>query len=68
MSAMTNRCEASGLIVERNADGRATCPLCLTDWNCVTGPGRLRPHRRWRTDATADEIAAVFARKAAQQS
>ena len=37
-------CEASGVHVTRNADGRATCPLCGDDWHVLTKGGHLRRH------------------------
>lgn len=57
---MYSRCEASGLRVRRNADGRATCPLCGDDWHCLGKDGRMRPHQRTKRELTDDEIAALL--------
>lgn len=60
-------CEAAGLIVVPNADGRGTCPLCLTTWHCLTTTKKaLRPHTRWRREADPQLIAVVRAQVAAQ--
>lgn len=59
---MRNRCEASGLRVRRNSDGRATCPLCGDDWHCLTAAGKLREHGRLSTrELTADQVAKLLA-------
>ena len=55
---MRDRCEASGLRVKPNVDGRAHCPLCGDDWHCLTKYGRLRQHQRIHA-ATAEQLAMV---------
>lgn len=53
----SRRCEATGLKVKANADGRATCPLCGDDWHTVTRTGRLAFHTRSaHRDLTPQEI------------
>jgi hypothetical protein len=60
-------CEASGLIVPPNADGRGTCPLCQTSWHSLTVVKKaLRGHTRWRRDADPQLIAIVQIQVAAQ--
>lgn len=58
---MRNRCEASGLKVKANADGRATCPLCGDAWHVVTAAGKLRPHARIsHRDLSPEEIERIL--------
>lgn len=64
---MRFQCEASGLIVVPNADGRGTCPLCLTSWHSLTVVKHaLRYHTRWRRDADPQLIKIVQLQLAAQ--
>jgi hypothetical protein len=53
---MRDRCEASGLRVKPNADGRGHCPLCGDDWHCLTQDHRLILHQRVH-DATPAQVA-----------
>jgi hypothetical protein len=60
---MRDRCEASGMRVRVNDDGRGSCPLCEDDWHVLTKDGRLTLHRRYRNrDWTEEQIAERLAR------
>jgi hypothetical protein len=60
---MRDRCEASGLRVRVNADGRGTCPLCEDDWHVLTKDGRLAPHTRRRNrEWTPEQVSARLER------
>ena len=56
---MHDRCEASGLRVKPNADGRGHCPLCGDDWHALTTSNALAPHTRTHA-ASNDQVVAVL--------